>query len=67
MTFRVVLEFDPETGAYSAVSLELPGCASAGDTEEEARANIREATELYLAPGDIELPKNAKLVEVMVG
>ena len=67
MTFRVVLEHDLETGDYSAVCPELPGCASAGETEEEARANIREAIELYLAPGDIELPENAKLVEVTVG
>ena len=67
MTFRVVLEFDPETGSYSAVCPELPGCASTGDTEEEARANIREAIELYLAPTEIDLPENAKLVEVTVG
>ena len=66
MTFRVVLEYDPETGDYSAVCPELPGCASAGDNEEQARANIREAIELYLAPGDIKLPENAKLVEVTV-
>jgi predicted RNase H-like HicB family nuclease len=33
----------------------------------KARANIREALELYLAPGDLELPGNAKLVEVTVG
>jgi len=39
MTFRVVLEFDPE----------------------KARANIREAIELYLA-AEIDLPENAKLV-----
>jgi predicted RNase H-like HicB family nuclease len=67
MTFRVVLEFDPQTGSYSAVCPELPGCASAGDTEEQARANIREAIELYLAPAEIDLPENAKLVEVTVG
>ena len=67
MTFRVVLEFDPEAGSYSAVCPELPGCASAGDTEEQARANIREAIELYLAPAEIDLPENAKLVEVTVG
>ena len=67
LTFRVVLEKDRETGDYSAVCPELPGCASAGITEDEARANIREAIELYLAPGDIELPENAKLVEVTGG
>ncbi len=67
MTFRVVLEFDPEAGSYSAVCPELPGCASAGDTEDQARANIREAIALYLAPAEIDLPENAKLVEVTVG
>jgi len=61
------LERDPETGDYSAVCPELPGCASAGATEEAARANVREAIELYPAPGDIELPENARLVEVTVG
>jgi predicted RNase H-like HicB family nuclease len=58
ITFRVVLERDPETGDYSAVCPELPGCASAGETEAEARANIREAIELYLTPGDIDLPED---------
>jgi predicted RNase H-like HicB family nuclease len=53
MTLRVVLEHDPETGDYSAVCPELPGCASAGETEAEARANIREAIDLYLMPGEI--------------
>jgi len=51
---------DPESGDYPAVCPELPGCASAGETEEEARANIREAIELYVAPGDIELPAPQK-------
>ncbi len=57
MKFRIVLEFDAETNSYSAVCPELPGCASAGDTEEEARANIEEAIRLYLAPAEISLPK----------
>jgi predicted RNase H-like HicB family nuclease len=48
MTFRVVIELDPETHSYSAVCPELSGCASAGDTEEEARENIKEAIELDL-------------------
>ena len=67
MTFRAVLERDPETGDYSAVCPELPGCASAGATEEAARVNIREAIELYLSPGDLDLPENATLAEVTVG
>ena len=49
MTFRAVLENDAEAAAYSSVCPELPGCASAGETEEAARANIRKAIELYLA------------------
>ena len=53
MTFRVVLEFDPETNSYSAVCPELPGCASAGDTEDEARRNIEEPLRLYLTPFDV--------------
>ena len=47
MRHLVVLKRDPETGDYSAVCPELP--ASAGETEQEAEANIREAIELHLA------------------
>ena len=67
MKFRIVLEYDADSGAFSAVCPEVPGCASAGDTEEEAKQNIKEAIELYLAPADIELSSNAKLDEVTVG
>jgi len=67
MKFRVILEYDPEAQSYSAVCPELPGCASAGETEAEARQNIEEAIRLYLAPCELDLPENAKLVEVMVG
>jgi predicted RNase H-like HicB family nuclease len=67
MKFRIVLEYDADAGAFSAVCPELPGCASAGDTEEEAKQNIKEALELCVAPADIELSSNAKLDEVTVG
>ena len=67
MRFRVVLEYDPETGSYSAVCPELPGCTSAGETEEEARRDIEEAIRLYLSPAEIELSPTAKLIEVTVG
>jgi predicted RNase H-like HicB family nuclease len=63
----VVLEYDPVSMSYSAVCPELPGCASAGDTEPEARQNIEEAIRLYLSPSDLDLPETAKLVEVTVG
>jgi len=39
MKLRLIVEKDPETGRYSSVFPELPGCASAGDTEDEAIAN----------------------------
>lgn len=67
MKFRIVLEFDPVAGSFSAICPELPGCASAGDTEEEARRNIVEAIRLYLAQAEIELPHDAKVLEVTIG
>ena len=48
--YDVVLEYDAETEQYSIVCPELPGCASSGDSEEEAMANIKEAIDLYLSP-----------------
>jgi predicted RNase H-like HicB family nuclease len=64
--WRVVLEQDPETGEWAAWCPELPGCASAGDTEEEAIENIREAIALYLQPDEIPFAPNAILREVIV-
>ena len=66
MRFRILLAFDPEADSFSAVCPELPGCASAGDTEEEARSNVQEAIRLYLSPADILIPENARLVEVTI-
>ena len=54
MELRVVLEKDPETNSFAAYCPELPGCASAGETEDEALANIREAIGLFLAPTAVE-------------
>jgi hypothetical protein len=34
MKFRLVIEFDPEAKRWSAVFPDLPGCGSAGDSEE---------------------------------
>jgi predicted RNase H-like HicB family nuclease len=64
MKLRLIVERDPETGRYSSVFPELPGCASAGDTEEEAIANAKEALELWFEPSEIPLNQSAKLVEV---
>jgi predicted RNase H-like HicB family nuclease len=67
MKWRVVLEADAETGDWSVWCPELPGCVSAGETEEEALENIREAIALYLEPDPIELNSGAILREVLVG
>jgi predicted RNase H-like HicB family nuclease len=64
MKFRLVVEFDAQTKRWSAVFPELPGCASAGDTEEEAIRNAKEALKLWFEPSDVKLGKKAKLVEV---
>jgi antitoxin HicB len=46
-TYAVVLEAEEE-GGYSVWVPELPGCASQGETRDEALANIREAIACYL-------------------
>lgn len=45
--FKVILEREPE-GGFSVYVPSLPGCASQGETEQEALANVREAIEGYL-------------------
>ena len=52
MKLRLIVEKDPETCRYSSVFPELPGCASAGDTEDEAIANAKEALDLWFEPTD---------------
>jgi predicted RNase H-like HicB family nuclease len=64
MKFRLLVELDPETNRWSAVFPELPGCASAGDTEAEAIANAKEALELWFEPSPVKLHKGAKLMEL---
>jgi predicted RNase H-like HicB family nuclease len=66
MEFRVVYEQDEETGDWAVWCPELPGCASAGRTQEEAARNIREAIALYLEPSPIDLPDGATLGRVAV-
>lgn len=66
MKWRVVLERDTETGDWAAWCPELPGCTSAGETEDEAMVNIREAIELYLEPDAIPMPSAAVIREVTI-
>jgi predicted RNase H-like HicB family nuclease len=64
MKLRLVLEHDPETKRWAAFFPELPGCASAGDTEEEAVRNAKEALELWFEPAPVTLAAGAKVLEV---
>lgn len=66
MKFRIVLEYDPETKSYAAYCPELPGCCSAGDTEEEALKNAKEAIALYLEPAPLKFTPDEKIFEVDV-
>ncbi len=66
MRWRVVLERDEETGDFAVWCPELPGCASAGETEEEALANIREAIGLYLQPIPLDLAPGTVEREIVV-
>ena len=66
MKLRLLVELDKETNRWSAVFPELPGCATAGDTEAEAVANAKEALDLWFEPSPVKLSKGAKLLELAV-
>jgi predicted RNase H-like HicB family nuclease len=66
MKLRLLVELDPETNRWSAVFPELPGCASAGDTEAEAIANAKEALELWFEPAPVKMNKGAKMMELAI-
>jgi predicted RNase H-like HicB family nuclease len=66
MKWRVILETDIETGDWAVWCPELPGCTSAGESEQEALENIREAIALYLEADPIELLPGAIAREVFV-
>lgn len=67
MKWRVILEPDPKTGDWAVWCPELPGCTSAGETQQEALENIREAIELYLQPDPIELTPGTITCEITIG
>jgi predicted RNase H-like HicB family nuclease len=67
MKWRVVLEYDPQTESWAAWCPQLPGCASAGESRDDALANVREAIELYLEPDDLTPPPGAEVCEVTAG
>ena len=66
MKLRLLVQLDPETKRWSAVFPELPGCATAGDTEAEVIANAKEALALWFEPSPVKLAKGARLLELAV-
>ncbi len=66
MRFRVVVKYDPVVKSFAAYCPELPGCTSAGDTEEEALTNMREAIILYLEPTPVKFERGERVFEVEV-
>jgi predicted RNase H-like HicB family nuclease len=54
MKFRLIVEHDRNADRWSAYFPELPGCASAGDTENEAVQNAREALDHWFEPVTID-------------
>ena len=66
MRWRVLLQQDIESGDWAAWCPELHGCASAGETEDEAISNIREAIELYLQPDSFELAADTITREITI-
>jgi len=67
MKFRLLVEFDPYTERWSTVYPELPGCATAGDTEEEAVRNAKEALELWVEPSELKPAPLGTLGSLMEG
>lgn len=54
MLYPVIIHKD-EDSCYGISTLDFPGCFTAGDTMEEALANVQEAVELWMDDVD-ELP-----------
>lgn len=48
MQYKINIIIEKDQQGYYAYSPELKGCQSQGDTLEEVKTNIQEATELYL-------------------
>lgn len=49
MRFKVLLEWDSETGVYVATVPDLPGCATQGKTKEQALERAKEAIAVTVA------------------
>ena len=61
LKFKVILEEDSEDGGYVIECPALPGCASQGDTVEEAVENIKEAIRGWLKAEYGHIPENLEI------
>ncbi len=59
LNYTVVFEEDP-AGGYAVWVPELPGCASQGESLDEAKKNIQEAIKLYLEDASPEVVREAQ-------
>lgn len=70
LNFKVIIEEDKEDGGYVVECPALPGCASQGDTVEEALENIKEAIRGWLKAEYGKIPEtfdvNQQILEVAV-
>lgn len=48
MRYPIVIEVGTDTTAWSVIVPDLPGCFSAGDTLDEAMANVEEAAAAWI-------------------
>lgn len=48
MSLKVIVEKDPEQNRYFALTPDLPGCATVGDTPEQAVDNMRATIQDWL-------------------
>ena len=62
--FQLLVELESQTKRWSALFPELPGCATAGDTEKDAIANAKEALALWFQPAPVKLSKKTRLIEL---
>jgi predicted RNase H-like HicB family nuclease len=67
MKIRAVIHKAEEGGFWAEVPA-LPGCNTQGETEEEIRANLQEAIELWFEAGDDVSchGQNVKIMELAV-
>lgn len=61
LSYNAVFQ-EEKTGGYSVWVPDLPGCASQGETLDEAKKNIEEAIQLYLEDAPAEEIQDAMVL-----